>query len=111
MKERLGRNLLRFRKERGLTQDRLCELSGVAQPTISGIEHGGRGWHGETAIALALGLGVDIEELFLRQETRDLLGSSNLLAGLDEDDIDTIRRLADSLRERHRSRQRGRSSG
>jgi len=110
MEDRLGQNLRRLRQERGLTQERLSELSGVAQPTISGIESGGRGWRGETVVSLALALGIDLEDLFLCQETRERLSSTDLVAGLEAEDIDTIRRLADSLRERSISRQRGRTS-
>jgi transcriptional regulator with XRE-family HTH domain len=42
MRALVGRNFARIRAERGLTQERVAELSGFSQQYISGLEQGRR---------------------------------------------------------------------
>lgn len=42
MRKLVGENCLRIRKERGLTQERLSELSGLTQQYLSDLERGKR---------------------------------------------------------------------
>ncbi len=59
----LSRNILRLRKQRGLSLSALAERSGIAKGTLSNLERG----HGnptlETVFALSKGLGVPIGDL------------------------------------------------
>ena len=55
--------LLRLRSERGLSRERLAALAGLAPRTITGIERQGVCAHRSTALALAVALGCEIEEL------------------------------------------------
>ena len=42
MRKLVGRNAARIRKEKGMTQERLAELSGLSQQYLSGLESGRR---------------------------------------------------------------------
>jgi transcriptional regulator with XRE-family HTH domain len=42
MRALVGRNFARVRKEKGLTQERVAELSGYGQQYLSGLERGQR---------------------------------------------------------------------
>ncbi|MDB5694062.1 MAG: family transcriptional regulator [Alphaproteobacteria bacterium] len=42
MREIVGRNFARLRRERGLTQEQVAERSGFSQQYISGLERGRR---------------------------------------------------------------------
>jgi transcriptional regulator with XRE-family HTH domain len=63
MRELVGRNVKRIRQERGLTQERLAELSGFSQQYISGLEQGRRNPTIVTIFELATVLGVSHIEL------------------------------------------------
>ena len=65
--EKLPRRVRRLREERGLTQQALARLSGVSQPTISGIEKGAMPSL-DTAQRIAEAMGVGLEELDSRRE-------------------------------------------
>jgi transcriptional regulator with XRE-family HTH domain len=58
MRKLVGRNALRIRKERGLTQEQLAERSGLSQQYISGLEQGRRNPTIVTLYELATALGV-----------------------------------------------------
>ncbi len=63
MRKLVGRNLVRVRREKGLTQEQLEVLSGYSQQYLSGLERGRRN---PTIIALyelAQALGVSYLEL------------------------------------------------
>lgn len=59
MRALVGRNTARLRKERGLTQERLAELSGLSQQYISGLEQGRRNPTVVTLHELATALEVE----------------------------------------------------
>lgn len=58
----VGKHLKRLRREKGLTQEQLAELSGVKQPAISAYENGSDPLT-ENLIALAKALQCTLEEL------------------------------------------------
>lgn len=62
--EEFSRNLRRLRNERGLTQERLAELSGLHLTDVGRIERAERDPGVRTVARLASGLGVPIVELF-----------------------------------------------
>jgi transcriptional regulator with XRE-family HTH domain len=60
----VGRNVRRFRLEKGLTQEKLTEDSGVSQQYISELERGARNPTIDTLAKIALALGVTTTDLF-----------------------------------------------
>jgi transcriptional regulator with XRE-family HTH domain len=63
MRRLVGRNVLRIRKSKGITQERLAEISGFSQQYISGLEKGQRNPTVVTVYELSVALGVNIIEL------------------------------------------------
>ena len=63
MRKLVGRNVKRIRQEKGLTQERLAELSGFNQQYISGLEQGRRNPTVVSLYELATALGVSHMEL------------------------------------------------
>jgi transcriptional regulator with XRE-family HTH domain len=63
MRRLVGKNLKRIREKKGLTQERLAEISGFSQQYISGIEQGRRNPTIITLYELAVSLGVNHVEL------------------------------------------------
>ena len=59
----LSRNILRLRRQRGLSLSSLAEQSGVAKGTLSNLERGQGNPTLETIFALSRGLGCPISEL------------------------------------------------
>jgi len=62
--ERFGDKIRKLRKERGLSQEKLAELSGLDRTYISGIERGLRNVALRNIEALAQALQISISELF-----------------------------------------------
>jgi transcriptional regulator with XRE-family HTH domain len=58
MRKLVGDNVCRIRKEKGLTQEKLSELSGLSQQYISDLERGKRNPTIVTLYELAQALGV-----------------------------------------------------
>lgn len=58
MRKLVGRNMKRFREKKGLTQERLAEISGFSQQYISGLEQGRRNPTIVSLYELARALGV-----------------------------------------------------
>ena len=63
MRKLVGDNVSRIRKEKGLTQEKLSELSGLSQQYISDLERGKRNPTIVTIYELAQALGVGHLEL------------------------------------------------
>ncbi len=63
MRRLVGRNFARIRRSRGLTQERVAELSGFSQQYLSGLEQGRRNPTVVTIYELAQVLGVAHMEL------------------------------------------------
>ncbi len=63
MRKLVGRHVARIRREKGLTQEQLAEISGFSQQYISGLEQGRRNPTVVTLYELATALGVSHLEL------------------------------------------------
>ncbi|MDX8501830.1 helix-turn-helix transcriptional regulator [Mesorhizobium sp. VK4C] len=63
MRQLIGRNVIRIRLKKGLTQEQLAEVSGFSQQYISGLEKGRRNPTIVTIYELALALGVSHMDL------------------------------------------------
>ncbi|WP_369800771.1 helix-turn-helix domain-containing protein [Novosphingobium sp. AAP83] len=63
MRRLVGRNFARVRQERGLTQEKVAEISGFSQQYISGLERGHRNPTVVTLFELAQAIGVAPIEL------------------------------------------------
>lgn len=63
MRKLVGSNLARIRKERGLTQEQLSELSGLSQQYLSDLERGKRNPTIVTIYELSLALRVSHVDL------------------------------------------------
>jgi transcriptional regulator with XRE-family HTH domain len=65
MRKLVGRNLARLRREKGFTQERFAELSGVTQQYVSDIERGLRNPTIVSIYNLATALGVSHVDLVM----------------------------------------------
>ena len=65
-RQRVGINLQRLRREKGLSQEELAHSSDVHQTYLSGVEGGKRNPSIAVLERITMALGVDIEELFHR---------------------------------------------
>jgi transcriptional regulator with XRE-family HTH domain len=63
MRRLVGRNVLRIRKSRDMTQEQLAEVSGFSQQYISGLEKGQRNPTVVTLYELSLALSVNYMDL------------------------------------------------
>lgn len=63
IRELVGRNFLRIRREKGLTQEQIEELSGFSQQYLSGLERGKRNPTILSLFELSQALGVSLGEL------------------------------------------------
>lgn len=64
IKKRLGQNITRLRREKGLTQGKLAEKVEISTTFMMHIEHGTRGMSLETIELVASALEVDVAVLF-----------------------------------------------
>jgi transcriptional regulator with XRE-family HTH domain len=67
---RVGLNLQRLRRDKGLSQEELAHRADVHQTYLSGVEGGKRNPSVGVLERIADGLGVDIEEFFRSRKTR-----------------------------------------
>lgn len=65
MRELVGQNFARLRREKNLTQEQVAALSGISQQYISGLESGRRNPTLITLYELAKALGVSHVDLVL----------------------------------------------
>jgi transcriptional regulator with XRE-family HTH domain len=68
MRKLVGRNVVRARQAKGMTQEQLSERSGFSQQYISGLERGRRNPTIVTLYEIAGALGVDHVALVLPDE-------------------------------------------
>lgn len=61
--QKLGKNLKRIRKEKGITQEKLEELSGLDRGYISGVERGVRNPSIKNIEKLAKALKISVSDL------------------------------------------------
>lgn len=74
LRARVGLNLQRIRRDKGLSQEELAHRARVHQTYLSGVEGGKRNPSIDVLGRVVAALGVDIEELFRRRAPKD--GSS-----------------------------------
>ncbi len=67
VRERIGLNLQRLRRERGLSQEELAHRANIHQTYLSGVEQGKRNPSVVVLQRIAEGLGLDIEALVRRR--------------------------------------------
>ena len=63
MRRLVGRNVMRIRKDKRITQEGLAEISGFSQQYISGLEKGQRNPTVVTVYELSVALGVNYIDL------------------------------------------------
>jgi transcriptional regulator with XRE-family HTH domain len=63
VRERVGLNLQRLRREKGLSQEELADLASIHQTYLSGVERGKRNPTITVLQRIAKALGVDIQDL------------------------------------------------
>jgi transcriptional regulator with XRE-family HTH domain len=77
MRRRVGLNLQRLRRDKGLSQEELAHRARVHQTYLSGVEGGKRNPSIDVLGRVVAALGVDIEELFRRRAPKtDSSGAS-----------------------------------
>lgn len=64
---RVGLNVQRLRRDKGLSQEELAERAEMHQTYLSGVERGVRNASVVVLARVAKGLGVDVEELFRKR--------------------------------------------
>jgi transcriptional regulator with XRE-family HTH domain len=67
VRERVGLNLQKLRRERGLSQEELADLAGIHQTYLSGVERGKRNPTVTVLQRIAKTLGADIEDLVTKR--------------------------------------------
>ena len=75
VRQRIGWNLRRLRKERDISQEDFATDSGFDRGYISGVERGVRNPSVQVLARIALALQVDIAELFDAQKASEFLRS------------------------------------
>ena len=66
VRQRIGQNVQRIRRAKGLSQEELSHRADIHQTYFSGVESGKRNPSALVLERIAKGLGVDIGELFKR---------------------------------------------
>jgi transcriptional regulator with XRE-family HTH domain len=67
VRERIGLNVQRLRRAKGLTQEELADRAEMHQTYLSGVENGARNPSVLVLARIAKALSVDIEELVKRK--------------------------------------------
>jgi transcriptional regulator with XRE-family HTH domain len=105
-----GKNLSRFRKEKGLTQEDLVKRSGVAISQIRRYEADKSSPTLDVIMRLAKALGVSIDELVFDKATgiaaskimdRELLEQFELVSALDEDEREAVKKILEGVIVKH----------
>ncbi len=105
-----GKNISKVRKEKGLTQQDLVRLSGVAISQIRRYEADKSSPTLDVIIKLAKALGVSIDEMVFDKATgvaksklmdRDLLEQFEVISTLDEEDRQAVKRILEGVIVKH----------
>jgi transcriptional regulator with XRE-family HTH domain len=67
VRERVGLNLQRLRRQKGLSQEELAHRANIHQAYLSGVERGKRNPTATVLQRIAEALGADIEDLVSRR--------------------------------------------
>jgi len=101
-----GRNLARFRKEKGLTQDDLVKLSGVGISQIRRYEADKSAPSLDAIVKLVKALGISIDEMVFDKKTaiasnkivdRELLEQFEMVSGMDEEERKFIKKFLEGV--------------
>jgi len=105
-----GRNLARSRKEKGLTQEDLVKLSGVAISQIRRYEAEKSSPTLDVVTRIAKALGVSIDELVFDKATgvaasklmdSELLEQFEMIAALDDDERQAVKKILEGVIVKH----------
>ncbi|MEK7196027.1 MAG: RstR family transcriptional repressor [Nitrospirota bacterium] len=105
-----GKNLSRFRKEKGLTQEDLVKRSGVAISQIRRYEADNSSPTLDVVTRLAKALGVSIDEMVFDKATgiaaskimdRELLEQFEMVSALDEDEREAVKKILEGVIVKH----------
>lgn len=105
-----GKNLARFRKEKGLTQQEMVKKSGVAISQIRRYEADKSSPTLDTITRLAKALGVSIDELVFDNATgmaaskimdRELLEQFEMVSSLEEEEREAVKRILEGMIVKH----------
>jgi transcriptional regulator with XRE-family HTH domain len=106
----LGQNLAKFRKEKGLTQEDLVRLSGVAISQIRRYEKDRSSPSLDVITKLAKSLGVSIDEMVFDKATgvaasrivdRELLEQFETVSSMDEDEKYVVKKMLEGVIVKH----------
>ena len=90
----VGENLLRFRTERGYTQERLAELAGISTSFYANLERGKKGVSIFVLRDLADLLGVSTDSiLYTAQNTARLRNIESMLSDVPDEFISAVEKL------------------
>ena len=105
-----AKNLARFRKEKGLTQEELVKRSGVAISQIRRYEADNASPTLDVITNLAKALGVSIDELVFDKATgvatgkimdRELLEQFEMVCSLEEEDREAVKKILEGIIVKH----------
>lgn len=105
-----GKNLSRFRKEKGLTQEDMVKKSGVAISQIRRYEADKSSPTLEVIRRLAKALGISIDELVFDKATgiaasklmdRELLEQFEMISALEEDERQAVKKILEGVIVKH----------
>jgi len=101
-----GRNLAKFRKQRGLTQEELVKLSGVGISQIRRYEADKSSPSLDATIRLVKALGVSIDEMVFDKTTaiasnktidRELLEQFEMISYMDEEERNLVKKILEGV--------------
>jgi len=105
-----AKNLARFRKEKGLTQEELVKRSGVAISQIRRYEADNASPTLDVVTKLAKALGISIDELVFDKATgvatskimdRELLEQFEMVCSLEEEDREAVKKILEGIIVKH----------
>lgn len=105
-----GKNMARFRKEKGLTQEDLVKRSGVAISQIRRYEADKSSPTLDVVTRLAKALGVSIDELVFDKASgiaaskimdRELLEQFEMVSALDDDEREAVKKILEGVIVKH----------
>lgn len=105
-----GKNLSRFRREKGLTQEKLVRRSGVAISQIRRYEADKSSPTLDVITRLAKALGVSLDELVFDRDKgiaasklmdRELLEQFEMISSLDDDEREAVKKILEGVIVKH----------
>lgn len=72
IRKKLGRVLVELRKARGISQQQICEYTGLSQKYVSDIENGKRNLGLDTIVMLTNYYNISIGDFFLEVEHQEI---------------------------------------